>query len=121
MLYDDTIAAIATPPGAGGVGMVRLSGPEALPILERMFVPARRGAWRPYRMRYGHVVTPAGERVDEALAVYFRGPRSFTAEDVVEISCHGGPLVVHRVRGAGSFKQLPAPPTRDDIACRLLP
>ncbi len=97
MLYDDTIAAIATPPGAGGVGMVRLSGPEALPILERMFVPARRGAWRPYRMRYGHVVTPAGERVDEALAVYFRGPRSFTAEDVVEISCHGGPLVLARV------------------------
>ncbi|HWQ16138.1 MAG TPA: tRNA uridine-5-carboxymethylaminomethyl(34) synthesis GTPase MnmE [Roseiflexaceae bacterium] len=99
MLYDDTIAAIATPPGAGGVGVVRVSGREALPILERMFVPARPGHWCPFRLRYGHVVAPGGETVDEALAAFFRGPHSFTAEDVAEISCHGGPLVLQQVLG----------------------
>ncbi len=97
MLYNDTIAAIATPPGVGGIAVVRLSGPDALPILECMFAPIQRGAWKPFRMRFGRVVTPGGETVDEALAVYMRAPHSFTAEDVVEISCHGGPLIVDRV------------------------
>ncbi len=97
MLYDDTIAAIATPPGEGGVAIVRVSGPGALPILQAIFAPARPGAWRPYRMRYGHVAAAEGAPVDEALAVYMRGPRSFTAEDVAEISCHGGPLVASQV------------------------
>ncbi len=97
MLYDDTIAAVATPPGEGGIGIVRVSGPDALAILRRMFAPARPGAWQPYRMRYGHVLGADGAPVDEALAVYMRAPHSFTAEDVAEISCHGGPLVVSRV------------------------
>jgi tRNA modification GTPase len=97
MLYDDTIAAVATPPGEGGIGIVRVSGPDALAILRRMFAPARPGAWRPYRMRYGQVQDADAVRVDEALAVYMRAPHSFTAEDVIEISCHGGPLVVSRV------------------------
>ena len=97
MLYDDTIAAVATPAGEGGIGIVRVSGPDALAILRRMFAPARPGAWRPFRMRYGQVRDADGARVDEALAVYMRAPHSFTAEDVVEISCHGGPLVVSRV------------------------
>src|SRR5262245_60611880 len=97
MLYDDTIAAIATPPGEGGVGVVRLSGRDARPILERLFAPARIGAWRPFRMRFGRVVDQLGDTVDEALAVYMRAPHSFTAEDVAEISCHGGRLVLSRV------------------------
>ncbi len=97
MLYDDTIAAVATPAGEGGIGIVRVSGPDALAILRRMFAPARPGTWRPYRMRYGQVLDADGVRVDEALAVYMHAPHSFTAEDVVEISCHGGPLVVSRV------------------------
>jgi tRNA modification GTPase len=97
MLYDDTIAAIATPPGEGGIGIVRVSGPQSLDILQRMFVPERPGAWHPYRMRYGRVVAGDGAPLDEALAVFMRGPRSFTAEDVAEISCHGGPLVLGRV------------------------
>jgi tRNA modification GTPase len=97
MLYDDTIAAIATPPGEGGIGIVRLSGPDALPIIERIFTPARPGAWRPFYTRLGHVVDADGATLDEALALYMRAPRSFTAEDVVEISCHGGPLVLSRV------------------------
>ncbi len=97
MLYDDTIAAIATPPGEGGIGIVRISGRDALRILERVFLPVRAGAWRPYRMRYGRVVDHAGVTVDEALAVFMRRPHSFTAEDAAEISVHGGPLVLERV------------------------
>jgi tRNA modification GTPase len=97
MLYNDTIAAVATPAGEGGIGIVRMSGPDALAILRQMFVPARPGAWRPFRMRYGQMQDAQGARVDEALAVYMRAPHSFTAEDVAEISCHGGPLVVSRV------------------------
>ncbi|MBC8162715.1 MAG: tRNA uridine-5-carboxymethylaminomethyl(34) synthesis GTPase MnmE [Roseiflexaceae bacterium] len=96
MLYDDTIVAVATPPGEGGIGVVRFSGPQALPILQLIFRPSRAGSWRSYRVRHGHVVDGAGVPLDEALAVFFRGPRSFTAEDVAEISCHGGPLVLAR-------------------------
>src|SRR5947208_4855550 len=111
MLYDDTIAAVATPAGEGGIGIVRVSGPDALPILRRLFAPARPGTWRPYRMRYGQVLDADGARVDEALAVYMRAPHSFTAEDVVEISCHVGPLVVIRVLAlALHYGALPAEP-----------
>ena len=97
MLYDDTIVAVATPPGEGGISVVRVSGPQALDILQALFQPTRSGRWQSYRMRHGHVVDSTGALIDEALAVFFRGPRSFTAEDVVEMSCHGGALVVGRV------------------------
>jgi tRNA modification GTPase len=94
----DTIAAIATAPGEGGVGIVRLSGPDAAAIAARIFRPLRPGPLRPYRLRYGHVVDPAsGAVVDEALAALMRAPRSFTREDVVELSCHGGPLPLQAV------------------------
>lgn len=99
-MYDDTIAAIATPPGEGGVGVVRLSGPDSAAIAARIFRPLRPGPLRPYRLRYGHVVDPAtGAVVDEALAALMRAPRSFTREDVVELSCHGGPLPLQAVLG----------------------
>ena len=97
MLYDDTIVAIATPPGEGGIGVVRLSGAQALAMLQRLVVPTKPGPWRSYRMRHGHVIDATGATVDEVLAVAMRGPHSFTAEDVAEISCHGGPLVLGRV------------------------
>lgn len=100
MIYDDTIAAIATPPGEGGVGLVRLSGPAALAIAATIFRPLRPGPLRPYRLRYGHVVSPDGTVVDEALCAFMRAPRSFTREDVVEISCHGGSLPVQLTLGA---------------------
>jgi tRNA modification GTPase len=94
-MYDDTIAAIATAPGEAGIGIVRLSGPEALPIAEAIFRPSRPGPFKPYRLRHGQVIDPAnGQVIDEALLAFMRRPRSFTAEDVVELSCHGGPLPV---------------------------
>jgi tRNA modification GTPase len=96
----DTIAAVATPLGIGGIGVVRMSGPAALSIAQRVFV-------RPpgvplthlesHRVYYGFVVNDQGERVDEALLCLMRRPRSYTREDVVEISCHGGVMTTQRV------------------------
>lgn len=100
MMYDDTITAIATPPGEGGIGIVRLSGPEAQAIAQRIFRPHRPGALRSHRLRYGHIIDPNdGSVVDEALVALMRAPHSFTREDVVELSCHGGPMPLQRTLG----------------------
>ena len=92
---DDTIVAIATPPGAGGVGIVRLSGPNALPVLQKL---TARDKFKPRYLHHGwvHAVgeTGAFERLDEVLGVYMPGPASFTGEDVAEIHCHGGQAVL---------------------------
>ncbi|MFO7275326.1 MAG: tRNA uridine-5-carboxymethylaminomethyl(34) synthesis GTPase MnmE, partial [Bacillota bacterium] len=97
---EETIAAIATGAGEGGIGIVRMSGPEAIQVADRIFRP-RRGrplaSRRSHTVTYGWVVTPGGERVDEALALVMRGPHSYTGEDVVELQCHGGQLAVRRV------------------------
>jgi tRNA modification GTPase len=96
---DDTIVAIATPPGVGGVGIVRLSGPEAVAIADGFFQPTRGAplARSPsHRMRHGWVLA-AGQPVDEALAVAMRAPHSYTREDVVEVHCHGGNRVLRTV------------------------
>ncbi|RRR74308.1 MAG: tRNA uridine-5-carboxymethylaminomethyl(34) synthesis GTPase MnmE [Candidatus Viridilinea halotolerans] len=90
-MYEDTIVAIATPPGEGGLAVVRLSGREALALANAIFRPLRPGPLRPFRLRYGQIVDPATQqRVDEALIAFMRAPRSFTREDVVELSLHGG-------------------------------
>ena len=95
-----TIAAIATAvaAGEGSVAIVRLSGPQAEAIGRRLFLAAGRQEWASHRVLYGHVLDPAsGERVDEALLLLMRAPRSFTREDVVELHCHGGLETVRRV------------------------
>jgi len=96
----DTIAAIATAvaPGQGSVAIVRLSGPRSEAIGRRLFAAPGDQMWESHRVLYGHVVDPAsGERVDEALLLLMRAPRSFTREDVVEFHCHGGLVAVRRV------------------------
>ncbi|MBE3563301.1 MAG: tRNA uridine-5-carboxymethylaminomethyl(34) synthesis GTPase MnmE [Hydrogenibacillus schlegelii] len=97
-MRDDTIAAIATPPGEGGVAIVRLSGPEAIAIADRVFrgrTPLR--SVESHRLVYGHLVDPATKAVlDEVLVGVMRRPRSFTREDVVELNVHGGRLVARR-------------------------
>jgi tRNA modification GTPase len=98
----ETIAAIATPSGTGGLGIVRVSGPQALAVGLRIFHPAQPlSAGEPpptHLLTYGHVMDPAtGEVIDEVLAAFMRAPRTYTREDVVEISAHGGPLVLRRI------------------------
>jgi len=97
---DDTIAAVATAvaAGQGSVAIVRISGPRAESIGERLFRAPGWQVWESHRVLYGHVVDPAsGERVDEALLLLMRAPRSFTRETVVELHCHGGLVAVRRV------------------------
>ncbi|MCL5942408.1 MAG: tRNA uridine-5-carboxymethylaminomethyl(34) synthesis GTPase MnmE [Actinobacteria bacterium] len=98
----DTIVALSTASGAGAIGIVRLSGPQAVPLGSLVFRPARGtgtfGAGESHRLRYGHVVDPSsGITVDEVLAVAMRAPATYTREDVVEIHCHGGPAAQRAV------------------------
>ncbi len=100
-MSEDTIAAISTPLGEGGIGVIRISGPEALSIALKVFCPFRRSQGfrpEPWRVYWGRVVDPStGEVLDQVLFTYFRAPRSYTGEDVVEISAHGGPVVLRRI------------------------
>ena len=101
MIYkQDTIAAIATAPGNGGIGIVRISGPDAEKILREVFVPAGGDREFPasHRMVYG-LLKDGRETVDECMAVLMRAPRSYTREDVAEIQLHGGSFVVNRALG----------------------
>src|SRR6266699_2351366 len=93
---DDTIAAIATPLGEGGLAVIRISGPQALMVADRCFRPAGRASLKPslaasHTIHFGEVLQN-GQRVDEVLLSVMRAPRTFTREDVVEIACHGGLL-----------------------------
>jgi len=92
----DTIAAIATAPGAGGIGIIRLSGPEAERILGRLFMPAGgESVPESHRFMYGKL-KDGDETVDECMAVLMRAPRSYTREDVAEIHLHGGIYILRR-------------------------
>ncbi|MGE0488443.1 MAG: tRNA uridine-5-carboxymethylaminomethyl(34) synthesis GTPase MnmE [Vulcanimicrobiota bacterium] len=99
MTPTDTIVAVATPPGLGGVAIVRVSGPRARGLLHLLFAPyVRQAEFESHKMVFGRVVDPAGGRpVDEALAVFMQAPRSYTCEDVVEFHTHGGSLICEEV------------------------
>src|SRR5438105_1964635 len=99
-MQNDTIAAIATPPGIGGIGVVRVSGTDAFTLVEPLFrQPGGRTGLPPsHLLAYGHIVDPAtGEIVDEVLVAFMSAPRTYTREDVVEIQGHGGPLILQRI------------------------
>lgn len=93
-MIEDTIAAISTPPGEGGIGIIRVSGSEAFDIAQKIFKPAKNGDWtreKGHRLIYGHVYDPANNKiVDEILLGVMRAPNTFTRENVVEFNCHGG-------------------------------
>jgi tRNA modification GTPase len=95
----DTIAAIATPLGRGGIGIVRISGADSRHIAESVFVSARKSffGFSSHVLHHGWVVSAQGARIDEVLLSFMPSPSSYTGEDVVEINCHGGPAVVQAV------------------------
>lgn len=107
MTYFDTIAAISTSFGKGGVAVIRLSGPDAIAVTDKIFRP-RSSKYKglseapPRMMVYGEILSPEAPRrvLDDVLCVFFPAPNSFTGEDVVEISCHGGVLVSRSVLSA---------------------
>lgn len=98
---DDTIAAISTPLGEGGIGIVRLSGSRAVAIADRLFRSARgitADAARSRSILHGFIIDPlTGEGVDEVLLSVMRAPATYTREDVVEINCHSGPILLGRI------------------------
>ncbi len=100
MREQDTICAVSTPPGEGGIGIIRVSGKNAVAVISRVFRPrkdAQLAAAATHTLHYGHVVDHAtGETVDEALVSLMRSPATYTREDVVEINCHGGMMPLSR-------------------------
>jgi len=94
----ETIAAIATAPGTGGIGIIRISGSDALDLLSQIFIPHKpHSRFSSHRLYYGTVINGDGQVLDEALAVYMRAPHTYTCEDVVELHCHGSYVVLQEV------------------------
>ncbi|WP_035042265.1 tRNA uridine-5-carboxymethylaminomethyl(34) synthesis GTPase MnmE [Desulfovibrio sp. X2] len=90
------MAAVATAPGAGAIGIVRLSGPASRDVLARLFRPARQDftVFRPFTLHHGSLHDAAGRPLDDVLAVFMPGPRTFTGQDMAELHCHGSPAVL---------------------------
>ncbi|OPH53573.1 tRNA uridine(34) 5-carboxymethylaminomethyl synthesis GTPase MnmE [Paenibacillus ferrarius] len=98
-MLNDTIAAISTPLGEGGIAVIRVSGEEAVPFVERIFrSKTKLSVAQTHTVHYGFIIEPASaEKVEEVLVTLMKAPRSFTMEDVVEVSCHGGIVSVKKV------------------------
>src|SRR5271154_4069012 len=92
MNLKDTIAAVSTPPGRGGIGIVRLSGAESRAVAEKIL--RIRTDWKAWTAVLAELIDVDGNTVDRVVVTYFAAPRSYTSEDVVEISCHGAPVVL---------------------------
>ncbi|WP_261303399.1 tRNA uridine-5-carboxymethylaminomethyl(34) synthesis GTPase MnmE [Paenibacillus andongensis] len=98
-MLNDTIAAISTPLGEGGIAVIRVSGDEAVPFVERIFrSKTKLSVAETHTVHYGFIIEPASaQKVEEVLVTLMKAPRSFTMEDVVEVSCHGGIVSVKKV------------------------
>jgi tRNA modification GTPase len=96
---EDTIAAIATPPGKGAIGVIKISGDLSLSILKKIFRPFRpRSEFESHKLYYGFIVDPRDEKViDEVLVVYMKKPKTYTREDVVEIYAHSGYYILRKI------------------------
>lgn len=95
----EAIAAISTPPGYGGIGIIRISGKDSFKIIEKIFKPKNKekDKIKGYTMKYGKILDFEGKIIDEVLVTYFVSPKSFTTENMCEINSHGGPIVVKKI------------------------
>ncbi len=93
----DTIVALSTPPGQGAIGVIRLSGPKAIEISDKVFHGRNLTKVEGHTVHYGKIKDEEGRVIDECLATVFKAPRSYTKEDMVEISCHGSPYILEQV------------------------
>jgi len=97
--WDDTIVALATPQGIGAIGVIRVSGKNTFPILNTLFPSKDLSAQASHTLHVGYLKD--GDQVlDEVVLALFKGPKSYTGEDVIEISCHGSPFIQEQVIGA---------------------
>lgn len=92
-----TIAAISTPVGHGGIGIVRVSGADALDIINKVFVPKTKGQIKPYSLKFGNIVDETGKVLDQVLISFFKAPKTYTGEDICEVNCHGGLIVTKQI------------------------
>jgi tRNA modification GTPase len=96
--YSDTIVALSTPPGRSAIGVIRMSGPETLSIVRQAFRPHGHAPLAERRGVYGHVIDPETNLIlDDGLLIFFKGPKSYTGEDMAELSLHGSPVVLNKV------------------------
>ncbi|MBZ9637396.1 tRNA uridine-5-carboxymethylaminomethyl(34) synthesis GTPase MnmE [Clostridium sp. FP1] len=96
----DTIAAIATSIGEGGISIIRVSGDKSIDIIDSIFVGKNNRKlhdFKSYTMRYGHIIDKNASKLDEVIISYMKGPKSFTAEDTIEVNCHGGVVGTNRI------------------------
>lgn len=95
----EAIAAISTPPGYGGIGIIRISGKDSFKIVEKIFKPKNKSdnEIKGYTMKFGKIFDSKGKNIDEVLVTYFISPKSFTTENMCEINSHGGPIIVKRI------------------------
>jgi len=94
--WEETIVALATPPGIGAIGVIRVSGSRTFEIVGKLFISKELGLQATHTMHVG-LLKEGEETLDEVVLMLFRGPKSFTGEDVIEISCHGSPYILERV------------------------
>ena len=97
MLVNDTIVALSTPPGQGAIGVIRLSGPKAIAIPDVFFKGRNLTKVEANTVHYGKIEDEQGKVIDECVATIFRAPKSYTREDVIELSCHGSPYILEQV------------------------
>ncbi len=97
MYIDDTIAALATPPGYGSIAVIRISGSESLSIIQKVFKPIHEiSDWQSHHVYLGWIHT-SGQNIDQVMVTWFKKPQSYTTEEVVEISTHGSPIIVEKI------------------------
>lgn len=93
----ETIVAVSTPTGRGGIAVIRMSGPDAVAVLKRSWSGADPGQFKSHSLHLGWIMDAAGDEIDQVVASYFRAPNSYTGEDVIELSCHGSPWIQNAV------------------------
>ena len=96
-LQNSTIVALATPPGTGALGIIRLSGPESIGIVDQCFVGASLPECQSHSIHFGRITTAEGETIDEVLVFLFKAPNSYTGEDIIEISAHGSHYILQKI------------------------
>jgi tRNA modification GTPase len=97
VINNDTIVALATPQGMGAIGVIRLSGQDAITIADSVFKGKALATQKSHSIHYGHIIDDTGKAIDEVMVALFKAPKSFTTEDVVEISCHGSSYIQEQI------------------------
>ncbi|MGB4848746.1 MAG: tRNA uridine-5-carboxymethylaminomethyl(34) synthesis GTPase MnmE, partial [Saprospiraceae bacterium] len=96
-MKEDTIVAIATGDTVSAIGLIRLSGPKAISITNKIFKGRNLSRVESHTMHYGRIIDEDGQTLDDVIVSVYKSPKSFTSEDVIEISCHGSPYILHEI------------------------